>query len=126
VLSRTLPLPLSLRKNIINQYALFKLNRKFMQEVSNYTQEITNRISQIVENLFKSNSFYMVRLKKQERIEHLVNLFSKFSPEEFRAIPDYELTRRIDKLLVLEAVSGTLSDLTPEQIKIFDEAVEGR
>lgn len=97
-----------------------------MQEVSNYTQELTNRISRIVENLFKGSSFYMVRLKKQERIKHLVNLFGKFSSEEFIAIPDDELTRRIDKLLVLEAVSGTLNDLTPEQIKIFDEAVEGR
>ncbi|WP_306790385.1 hypothetical protein [Tolypothrix sp. FACHB-123] len=43
-------------------------------------------------------------------IEQLVSLFGKFSPEEFRAIPDYELTRRIDKLLVLEAVSGTLNN----------------
>ncbi|BAZ16083.1 hypothetical protein NIES4071_79580 [Calothrix sp. NIES-4071] len=29
-------------------------------------------------------------------------------------------------LLTVEAVSGTLNDLTPEQIKIFDEAVEGK
>jgi hypothetical protein len=97
-----------------------------MQEVSNYTQELTNRISPIVDSLFQGSSFYMVRLKKPEMIELLVGLFGKFSPEEFRAIPDYELTRRIDKLLVLEAVSGTLNDLTPEQIRIFDEAVEGR
>ncbi|MBO3457814.1 hypothetical protein G7B40_021860 [Aetokthonos hydrillicola Thurmond2011] len=97
-----------------------------MQEVANYIQELTNRISPIVENLFKGSSLYMVRLKKQERIEHLVNLFGEFSPEEFRAIRDDELIRRIDKLLVLEAVSGTLNDLTPQQIKIFDEAVEGR
>lgn len=97
-----------------------------MQEVSNYTQELANRITPIVDNLFKGSSFYKARLKKQERIEHLIHLFGKFSPEEFRAIPDYELTRRIDKLLVLELVSGTLNDLTPEQIKIFDESVEGR
>lgn len=97
-----------------------------MQEVSNHTQELTNRISLIVGNLFQSNSFYMVRLKKPEMIEQLVGLFGKFSPEEFRAIPDYELTRRIKKLLTLEAVSGTLNDLTAEQIKIFDEAVEGK
>ncbi|MBW4613822.1 MAG: hypothetical protein KME21_11195 [Desmonostoc vinosum HA7617-LM4] len=96
-----------------------------MQEVSNYTQELTNRLSPIVKNLFKGSSLYTVRLNKQERIKHLVNLFGKFLPEEFRAISDDELTRRIDKLLVLEAVSGTLNDLTPEQIKIFDEAVKG-
>ncbi len=54
-----------------------------MQEVSNYAQELTHRISRIVKNLFKDSNFYMVRLKKQERIEHLVNLFNKFSLEEF-------------------------------------------
>lgn len=97
-----------------------------MQEVSNYTQELTNRISPIVEKLFKGSSFYTVRLKKQERIEDLVNLFGELSSEDFRAISNYELTRRIKKLLTLEAVSGTLNDLTPEQIKIFDEAVEGK
>jgi len=97
-----------------------------MQEISNYTQERTNRISPIVNQLFKSNSFYTVRLKKLERIEDLVSLFGKFLPEEFRAIPDHELTRRISKILTLEAVSGTLNDFTPEQMKIFDESVEGK
>lgn len=97
-----------------------------MQEVSNYTQELTNRISLIVEKLFKGSSFYTVRLKKQERITDLVNLFSELSPEDFRSISEDELTRRIKKLLTLEAVSGTLNDLTPEQIKIFDDAVEGK
>jgi hypothetical protein len=97
-----------------------------MQEVSNYTQELRNRISPIVEKLFKGSSFYTVRLKKQERIEDLVNLFGELSSEDFQAISNYELTRRIKKLLTLEAVSGTLNDLTPEEIKIFDEAVEGK
>jgi hypothetical protein len=97
-----------------------------MQEVSNYTQELTDRISPIVEKLFKGSSFYTVNLKKTERIEDLINLFGELSPEEFRAIYEHELTRRIKKLLTLEAVSGTLNDLTPEQIKIFDEAVEGK
>ncbi len=95
-----------------------------MQEVSSYHQELTNRISPIVDNLFKSNSLYLVKLKKWEMIEMLVDLFGKFSPEEMRAIKDDDLTRRIDKILVLEAVSGTLNDLTPEQIKMYDEAVK--
>jgi len=96
-----------------------------MQEVSNYNQELTDRISPIVESLFKSNSLYVVRLKKLEMLEMLVELFGQLTPDEMTAIPDNELTRRITKLLTLEAVSGTLNDLTPEQIKIFDEAVEG-
>ncbi len=42
------------------------------------------------------------------------------------AIDESELTRRIRKIMTFHAVAGTLNDLTPEQIKIFDEAVEGR
>ncbi|MFK0732506.1 MAG: hypothetical protein ACFKPT_19925 [Gloeotrichia echinulata GP01] len=95
-----------------------------MQEVTNYNQELSNRISPIVDNLFKSNSLYLVKLKKWEMMEMLVDLFGRFSPEEMRAIKDEDLTRRIDKILVLEAVSGTLNDLTPEQIKMYDEAVK--
>lgn len=54
----------------------------------------------------------------------LVDLFGKLSLEEMQAIKDGDLTNRIDKILVLEAVSGTLNDLTPEQIKMYDEAVK--
>lgn len=97
-----------------------------MQEVYSYNHELINRISPIVENLFKANSLYLVKLNKQEMIEMLVDLFGQFSPEEMRAIKDNDLIKRIDSILVLDAISGTLNDLTPEQIKMFDEAVEGR
>ena len=97
-----------------------------MQKVSNYTQELTDRISAIVESLFKTNSLYLVKLKRWEILEMLVELFGQFSPEEMRAIKDEDLTRRIDSILALDVISGTLNDLTPEQIKMFDEAVEGR
>ncbi|MFS0515305.1 hypothetical protein ACEYW6_11365 [Nostoc sp. UIC 10607] len=97
-----------------------------MQEVSSYHQELINRISPIVENLFKGNSLYQVKLKPREMIHMLVELFGQFSPEEMREIKDDDLTDRIDSILILEAVSGTLNDLTPEQIAIFDAAVEGR
>ena len=97
-----------------------------MQETKNEKNQFIERISPIVNQLFQSNSLYQTRLKKEEMLEMLVNLSSKFSPEEFTAISESQLTKRIDKILVLEAVSGTLNDLTPEQIKIFDEAVEGK
>ena len=97
-----------------------------MYDISNYKHELINPISPIVDKLFQTNSLYQVKLDKDEMLEMLVSLFGKFSPEEKRAITDKELTKRIDKILVLEAVSGTLNDLTPEQIAIFDAAVEGR
>lgn len=65
-----------------------------------------------------------MKLKKWEMIEMLVDLFGKLSLEEMQAIKDDDLTNRINKILVLEAVSGTLNDLTPEQIKMYDEAVK--
>jgi hypothetical protein len=95
-----------------------------MQEVYSYRQQLLNRISPIVEKLFQGNSLYLVKLKKQEMIEMLVDLFGQFCPEEFSVIKDNDLTDRIDSILVLEAVSGTLNDLTPEQIKMYDEAVK--
>ena len=97
-----------------------------MQEVKKENPELINRIKPIVEKLIKENSLYQVKLKRDEMVKMLVDLFSSFSESEFEAIPENELIHRIDKLLVLEAVSGTLSDLTLEEIAIFDEAVEGR
>jgi hypothetical protein len=99
---------------------------EIMQEVSNHNLELTNRISPIVEKLFKSNSLYVVKLKKWEMVEMLVNLFSEFTPEEMAGIKEEDLIQRIDSILILNAVSGTLSDLTSEQLQMFDESVEGR
>ncbi|MEH2166677.1 MAG: hypothetical protein V7K41_08385 [Nostoc sp.] len=95
-----------------------------MQEVSSYHQELINRISPIVENLFKGNSLYEVKLNQLEMSQMLVELFGQFSQEEMREIKDDDLIDRIDSILILEAVSGTLNDLTPEQIKMYDEAVK--
>lgn len=97
-----------------------------MVEVVSYHQELRERIAPIVEKLFQGNSLYVVRLQQQEMIEMLVELFAKFNPEEMREIKDNDLKERIDSILVLEAVSGTLNDLTPEEIAIFDAAVKGK
>jgi hypothetical protein len=97
-----------------------------MQEVFNYDQELHDRISPIVEQLIQGNSLYQVKLNKREMISMLVDLFGQFSPAEMREIHEDDLIRRIDKILVLEAVSGTLNDLSPEQIAIFDAVVEGK
>lgn len=97
-----------------------------MQEVSSQRDALVARILQILEKLFRDNNLYQLKLDKQEMIEMLVDMFGQFSPEEMRAITEDELIRRIRKILTLEAVSGTLNDLTPEQIAIFDAAVEGR
>lgn len=95
-----------------------------MQEISSQRDALVARILPIVENLFQDNNLYQLKLDKQEMVEMLVNMFGQFTPEEMKAITEPDITRRIDKILVLEAVSGTLNDLTPEQIKMYDEAVK--
>lgn len=97
-----------------------------MQEVSGDKPAVMSRISAIVDSLFKRNSLFRERLDQDETIQFIVSLFEKFSLEEFEAIDDINLLNRIDKILLIEAVAGTLNDLTPGQLKIFDEAVEGR
>ena len=96
-----------------------------MYEVSQEKDVFLVRISQIINNLIDSNSFYQEKLDKNEMVLDLVDLFKQFSLEEFTRIEDEDLTHRIDRILVTHAVSGTLNDLTPEQMKMFDEAVEG-
>ena len=93
------------------------------EQLTDYQQELTERISHVVDKLFRGSSFYMVKLDQYEMMEMLIELFSRFSPEEMRAIKEHDLTRRISKILTLEAVAGTLNDLTPEEIAIFDAAV---
>ncbi|MBD2568389.1 hypothetical protein [Anabaena lutea] len=93
------------------------------EQLTDYQQELTERISHVVDKLFRGSSFYMVKLDQYEMTEMLIELFSRFSPEEMRAIKEHDLSRRISKILTLEAVAGTLNDLTPEEIAIFDAAV---
>ena len=97
-----------------------------MQKVSEERGVAIARISEIVGKLLEANSLYKERLDKEAMIQHLAIFVDKFSPEYVKSIPDDDLTNRIDSILVIEAVSGTLNDLTPEQIKMYDEAVERR
>lgn len=97
-----------------------------MYEISDEKRTELARVETIVEDLFKSNSFFQERLDETEMIKHLRDLFAKFSTEELNAITDEELTRRIDFILVINRVSGTLNDLTPKEMEKFDTAIEGR
>lgn len=84
------------------------------------------RVSEITEKLIARESFDQEKLDREGMIEDMIELFDKFSTAELKAIGDEDLTDRIDSILVLYAVSGTLNDLTLEQLEIFDAAVENR
>ncbi len=90
------------------------------------TTDRSTRISKIVETLFRDREFLRDRLNQAKATQEMIDLFGKFSPEELRAISDDDLTKRINNILTVDSVAGMLDDLTPEQIRMFDEAVEGR
>lgn len=98
-----------------------------MYDSYSYKHELSNRISSIVTQLFQDNTLFRERLNKDEMIQVVSSLLLEiFSVEQLKGIDDDDLKERIDGVLVIEAVSGTLNDLTPEQIEIFDAAVAGR
>jgi len=84
------------------------------------------RIANIVETLFRDREFLRDRLDRVKSTQEMIDIFGKFSPEELQAISDNDLTKRINNILTVDSVAGMLNDLTPEQIRMFDEAVEGR
>ena len=95
-----------------------------MQEVYGEKDALNSRISARVDNLIQSKSLFE-RLDKAEILKLLSTLVEEnLSTEQVRAISDEELTRRIKKIMVIQTVAGTLNDLTPEQMEIFDAAME--
>jgi len=85
------------------------------------------RISEIVKKAIQEDSQFQQELDRAEMITMVYTTIEEnLSTEQLYAIDDRELARRIKKMLVLELVSGMLEDLSPEQMEIFDAAVEGR
>ncbi|MDB9372212.1 hypothetical protein [Nodularia sphaerocarpa] len=97
-----------------------------MPEISFQTEPAFKRISAIVEDLIAHNDLYQEKLDKQQMIHKIYNLFiqTNSSDDDVDTITEDDLANRINKILVVESVSGLLNDLTPEEMRIFDEAVK--
>ena len=84
------------------------------------------RITPIVKRLMKANPIYSEKFEPDEIIEEIVGEMSGLGPQTFMAIADHELIGRIRRRMALELVTGLLDDFTPEEMSLFDEAVNGR
>jgi hypothetical protein len=86
--------------------------------------KVLEKVSRICDKLISEEiSFRGVNKTKLLRtISEILNEI----PSEKLDICEENLFERIRGVLALEAVSGILNELTPEQIKDFDEAVERR
>ena len=81
------------------------------------------RIEPLMEKLMREKEIYQQALDKTETLTYLLKSMQRFSPERFLAISDESLRRRVRRLMALKSISGLLSDLTPPEIKRYDEAV---
>lgn len=82
-------------------------------------------VSRIVDKLMDDNEIFN-KLDKDKFMGFWATLMSEMPSIKLASISNEELTRRIDKVMAIEAMSGMLNDLTPEQIKSFDAAVSRR
>ena len=97
-----------------------------MPKIASYQEEITARISPIVEKLIREESLFE-ELDKDKTIVIIAPLLEEhFSPEEFRSMPDRNLTERIDRVMGGQVLYNLLSDWTPEERAEFVEAMPKR
>ncbi|MFM6180628.1 MAG: hypothetical protein ACKPA8_03760, partial [Dolichospermum sp.] len=74
--------------------------------------------------LIDNNPLYQENLDKQAMIANINRTFDPVAVPDVNSISQEELTKRIKRILSLHLVSGMLNDLTPEQMRIFDESVK--
>jgi len=88
-------------------------------------ESMISRIEKTVAVLMEERPLFKEELNPTEMIELLYKLFQTNLPiEEFNSMEDQELKTRCSGIMVTEAVAGTLNELTPEQIAIFDEMIK--
>lgn len=94
-----------------------------MTQVINY-QSNSQKLTEIVNKLIDANPIYQENLNRQEMIDLINRTFDLVAVPDLHRISQEELTKRIKRILSLHLVAGMLNDLTPEQMKIFDESVK--
>ena len=98
-----------------------------MEQVAIGKEVAIERITTIFEALMPTKPLFQEALDSTTTLQTLSDLLlAESSPEDVMAMPADDLKTLLHEAMVLEAVSGTLNELTPEQMEIFDAAVTGR
>ncbi|MFM5946503.1 MAG: hypothetical protein ACKO87_01670 [Dolichospermum sp.] len=94
-----------------------------MTQIINH-QSNYQKLPEIVTTLIDNNPLYQENLDREKMIELIKNIFNPAEVPDVNSIFQEQLTKRIKSILSLHLVSGMLNDLTPEQMRIFDESVK--
>ncbi len=100
------------------------MNLKKASEPSKLKDIIMPHISETVDALIKNNVIFE-KIDKPKLMKSLSALVEK-APEKLISITNDELTERIEIVMVIEATAGMLKDLTPEEMKVFEESAKRR
>ena len=94
-----------------------------MTQIINH-QSNYQKLPEIVRTLIDNNPLYQENLDREKMIEVINRNFDPIAVPDVNNISQGELTKRIKSILSLHLVSGMLNDLSPEQMRIFDESVK--
>ncbi|MCT7965698.1 hypothetical protein NG799_05035 [Laspinema sp. D1] len=89
-------------------------------------QSMRQRIEQIVTGLMEEYPFFKEDIDYSEMVKYLTLVFGQNLPvAEFNRIPDGQLKEQCSLIMATEMLSKIGDELSPAQMAIFDEAVQG-
>ncbi|WP_254564086.1 hypothetical protein [Oscillatoria sp. HE19RPO] len=89
-------------------------------------QSMKQRIEQVVTNLMEEYPFFKEDIDYSEMVKYLTIVFKQNLPvAEFNRMPDGQLEEQCSLIMATEMLSKIGDELSPAQMAIFDEAVQG-
>ncbi|MDJ0600251.1 MAG: hypothetical protein QNJ37_15595 [Crocosphaera sp.] len=86
---------------------------------------IIQRIEKVVSSLMEERPLFKEDLDYREIVKHLLNIAQKnLAYQQFHDISDKELKEICSFIMATEVLAKIGEDLTPEQMLIFDEAIQ--
>jgi hypothetical protein len=95
-----------------------------MLKLSGNSVDLLDRIVEIVTHLLQSEILFK-NLQQDEVMKIFSDLLESSSWIASLDWDEDRLVRNVDWVMAVEATSGLLKDLTPEEMEIFDAAVAG-
>jgi len=109
----------------VSQHFEVKNESTLMEKEVWEKETILPRILNFVDKVIEEGEVFS-KLDKKKLMSSLSFLVKSISPEELETVSDDELTRRIEKIMAIEVMSVLLSDLSQEQIEVFETALKRR
>ena len=96
-----------------------------MTQASTEKNTAIKRISETIDLVMETKSIYQ-ELDKNQLIQTFSTLLDQVSPQMVISLDDERLTKKVRGVMSIELLSTIFDDFTPEQIEMFNVAVEGR